>query len=600
MCPLGPTPYGNFTLVPRSIWRQNWRSVAAHDSTCRPIRDSAVHDRLPPPTPLRLALRSVACSSALAIACPLVARADDCALLEERASLARLSGTRITSVQVVTEGPSLPGLAQRAAGLHPVSRPETIQRQLLFAAGDTVDTILVGETMRRLRAQRLFSDAVLTAQYCDAGSNTSAGTALVVRTRDAWTLRPTARLRSSSSLSVGIEERNLLGTGRTLAVTTELSTRGNGAGVTFIDPWLFGRDVSGTFRAAKLAGAHVFRAGLRNHEYSVFDSWRAEGNFARNSYGDTIATERSLHTVAAMLLVGRRIGAPSSSGVTLLLAGAEFDSASAISPTRRMRRDSAAVMPHVRSFLGLDLGLMRRTALYDTASWIVPGRGFLDVPLGWEGEAVVGSGYERDARSPAFKLDTWLGRIWLPQRGSIFTLDAWLSGYAGRGVDANDIARLSAGWYDQAWGGMWGARFTAERMFEVDPDRRSLSLMMLTDYTAPVVRPFALRAGRTVAGSIERSAHLFQVGAASVFDAGAFAGASYRWGVDGARDRQLRAGVVGARFRLLSANGAVSSVRLDVGYPVMLNRSLRRKPFAVLTFGNLFDVVRQRDGRRQF
>ena len=517
-------------------------------------------------------------------------------MLEERASLGRLSGTRITSVDVVSEGPSLPGLTRVAAGLHPVSRTETIRRQLLFAPGDTVDTLLVGETMRRLRRLRLFSDAVLTAQHCDPGS----GTALVVRTRDTWTLRPTARLRSSSSLSLGIEERNLFGTGRTLAVATELSNRGTGAGVTFVDPWLFGRDVSGTFRVAKLGGAHAFRAGLRNHEYSVFDSWRAEGNLARNSYGDTIATERSLHSLAAMLLVGRRVGAPSTSGVTMLLAGAEFDSAAAISPTRRAGGDSLITAPHVRSFLGLDLGLMRRTALYDTASWIVPGRGFLDVPLGWEGEGVVGGGYERDARAPALKVDAWLGRVWIPRRGSIATLDAWASGYAGRAVDANRDARLSASVYDEARGGMWSARVTAEQLLEVDPDRRGLSLLMLTDYTAPAVRPYALHGGRSLAGSLERSAHLFQVGAASVVDAGAFAAASYRWQVDDARENQLRAGVLGARFRLLSANGAVSSVRIDVGYPVILSSSLKPKPFGVLTVGNLFDVIRQRDGRRQF
>jgi hypothetical protein len=179
-------------------------------------------------------------------------------------------------------------------------------------------------------------------------------------------------------------------------------------------------------------------------------------------------------------------------------------------------------------------------------------------------------------------------------------VDGWTSGYVGRNVDANHIARLSAGWYQEARRGMWGARLTAERLFEVDPDLRALSLMPLTDYTAPSVRPYAVRGGRTLAASLERSVHLFRAGAASVVDAGPFVAASYRTGVDGVADGTLRAGVAGTRFRLLSANGAVSSVRVDVGYPVALSDALPRRAFAVLTIGTLFDVSRQRDGRRVF
>jgi hypothetical protein len=107
-----------------------------------------------------------------------------------------------------------------------------------------------------------------------------------------------------------------------------------------------------------------------------------------------------------------------------------------------------------------------------------------------------------------------------------------------------------------------------------------------------------VRGGESVSGSLERAFHVFQAGAASVVDAGAFVAGSYRWQVAGVSDGALRAGVAGARFRLLSANGAVSSVRVDVGYPVVLSDALPRKPFAVLTIGTLFDVSRQRDGRR--
>ena len=514
-------------------------------------------------------------------------------MVESRGSLASLSGSRISSLAIVSQAPELPGPARILAGLHPASRDATIRRQLLFAPGDTVDTLLVGETMRRLRRLRLYSDAVLLAQRCDGSGNVS----LVLRTRDTWTLRPTARLRSASSLSIGMEERNLFGTGRTVSVTSEMSKWGTGAGVSLVDPWLFGSDVEGSMRLARLGGAHTMRVGLRNHEYSVFDRWRAESGVSRLSYADTGGSERSLHALRASFLVGRRVGGGVTSA-TLVLAGVEFDSAALIAPSRRLAPGAAPRTPHVRSFLGGDVGILHRTALYDTANWVVPGRGFLDVPLGWEADGVLGGGYQRDARAPALKLDAWLGRVWIPVRGRLLMVDAWASGYAGRGVDANQIGRLSVGWYEAAPRGMWGARLTAERLREVDPDLRGLSLMPLADYTAPAIRPYTVRAASTLAGSLERSVHLFTAGASSVVDAGGFVAGSYRWRVDDLAGRDLAAGVAGARFRLLSANGAVNSVRVDVGYPVALSSELPRRPFVVMTIGTLFDVSRQRDGRR--
>jgi hypothetical protein len=99
--------------------------------------------------------------------------------------------------------------------------------------------------------------------------------------------------------------------------------------------------------------------------------------------------------------------------------------------------------PRARSFVGLDVGVLRRTAQFDTVSWVVPGRGFLDVPLGWESDVVVGAGRERVVGTTALKMDSWVGRVWIPRRGRILMADAWMSGYLGRGVDANHIARAS-------------------------------------------------------------------------------------------------------------------------------------------------------------
>jgi hypothetical protein len=521
------------------------------------------------------------------------ARAEDCAVVESRSSLATLSGLRISSIDVISDGPMLPGPAGYFSSLHPASQESVVRRQLLFAPGDTVDTLLVGETMRRLRAQRLFADAVILASRCDPSGDVS----LIVHTRDTWTLRPTARIRSATQLSLGVEERNFLGSGRTVSLTREMSLRGNGAAITLIDPFVLGSSVVANLRVANLAGAHTLRLGLRRHDYSVFDRWRIEANLSRLSYGDTVVAEKALHTVSAMTLVGRRIAATENS-VTSLLAGAEFDSAASISTLQR--GNVAPGMPHVRSFIGLDIGLQRRTAQFDTASWIVPGPGFLDLPIGWEGEGIIAIGRERAARTAALKYDSWLGHVWLPRHGQILMLDGWASAYLGKSTDRNQITRASMSYYSEATHGMWGLRITAEQLSELDPDRRALSLMPLADLTTPLLRSFAARGGQSVAATLDRDVRLFHVGAASVLNVGGFLASSYRRHVDDVPNGELKAGVVGARLRLLSANGTVSCIRVDVGYPVMRSAVLPSTPYLIVTYGTLFDTSRQRDGRRVY
>jgi hypothetical protein len=543
-----------------------------------------------PTHPLRLVVRLFACSMVSACLAPASAAAADCALVESRSSLAQLSGVHIAAVDVETDGTNLPGPAHLLDGLHVTSRESTVRRQLLFAPGDTVDTLRVAETLRRLRRQRLFTDVVVASRRCAANGAVT----LVVRTRDAFTMRPTARLKTPSMLSLGFEDKNILGTGRTVSVTQELSMRRRGGAVSISDPWLLGSDVAGSMRIASLGGAHAFRAGLRNHEYSVFDRWRVEANVARLSFGDTIATERALHTVNAMTLVGRRVGGSRTSATTALV-GAEFDSAASVPTAARTR---VVGQPRARSFVGLDVGMLRRSAQFDTASWVAPGRGLLDVPLGWEADVVLGAGRERTVGANTLKLDSWIGRVWMPGRGRILMADGWVSGYLGRGVDANHIARASVAWYSEAKRGMWGARATGEQLIDLDPDLRGLSLMQLADYTAPTLPGYVARGGRSLAGSIERDVHLHRIGLTSMLDAGAFVAGSYRWMVEDVPGGALRSGVLGTRLRLLSANGAINSVRVDVGYPVVRSDVMPKRVYALLTIGTLFDVSRQRDGRR--
>jgi len=198
------------------------------------------------------------------------------------------------------------------------------------------------------------------------------------------------------------------------------------------------------------------------------------------------------------------------------------------------------------------------------------------------------------------KYDGWLGHVWMPRRGQILMLDGWASAYLGHDVDRNQITRASMWYTSEAARGMWGLRLTAEQLFELDPDRRALSLMPLADLTTPLLRYLAVRGGQSVAASIDRDVRLCHVGVASVLNVGGFLASSYRWNVDDVPNRELKAGVIGARLRILSANGTVSSIRVDVGYPVIRSEVLPNKPYVTVTYGTLFDAIRQRDGRRVY
>ena len=113
---------------------------------------------------------------------------------------------------------------------------------------------------------------------------------------------------------------HLLGTARSVSLTNEFSTRGTGTSLAISDPFVVGRDIAAHGRIANLAGTHTLRLGVRNHEYSVLEKWRAEGNLARLSHGDTATTDRALHTIAVMALAGRRIDV-NRRAAPLVLAG---------------------------------------------------------------------------------------------------------------------------------------------------------------------------------------------------------------------------------------------------------------------------------------
>ena len=128
---------------------------------------------------------------------PGVAAAQDtpgCRRISSEVTLGPLSGRRIDSVDVVTQGPALPERVPAfVSHLHVRSRPAVIRHELLFQAGDTIDTLRVAESLRRLRGLPYLQVARVVGVDCASvgdrlsdRSSRSTPVRLIVETQDGW------------------------------------------------------------------------------------------------------------------------------------------------------------------------------------------------------------------------------------------------------------------------------------------------------------------------------------------------------------------------------------------------------------------------------
>jgi len=143
--------------------------------------------------------------------------------LPDDASLQR-AGTVIGSITIKPLDifdTSLPeentALFRLANTLHINTRPKTIERQLLFEAGEPYDPRLLRESERLLRQTRYLREAWVTPVAAQDGK-----VDLEVTTRDVWTLNPGISFRRKGGKSTSgfeIEDLNLLGIGAQLSVS---------------------------------------------------------------------------------------------------------------------------------------------------------------------------------------------------------------------------------------------------------------------------------------------------------------------------------------------------------------------------------------------
>ena len=107
-------------------------------------------------------------------------------------------------------------LFRLANRIHVVTRESTVAAQLLFRSGDRYDARLLRESERVLRSHEYLRNARIVPVAFHDGS-----VDIDVVTEDTWTLKPEikfGRAGGKNSGGVGVEEKNIFGTGGSLAV----------------------------------------------------------------------------------------------------------------------------------------------------------------------------------------------------------------------------------------------------------------------------------------------------------------------------------------------------------------------------------------------
>jgi outer membrane protein assembly factor BamA len=252
----------------------------------------------------------VLCSAALANA----QEPQLCSASRSEVTLGPLSGHRIDSVAVITSSPNLGRRGRAIAKMHVRTRPEIIRRELLFAAGDTVDTLRVAESLRRLRKLQFLEDVHVEAQKCPTPLGELL--ALTVVTRDAWTTRPD--IKPGTSPRIGLTERDLLGTGRTVSLSLVSHNRSLGAGISTLDAFGFGTGVATRAQYQRYYEGTVRSLSFARRQASLADRWRAQLDFWDQHYEPKSATSEQIERTGGDLIAGIRLSPLTASHVVYL------------------------------------------------------------------------------------------------------------------------------------------------------------------------------------------------------------------------------------------------------------------------------------------
>ena len=219
----------------------------------------------------------------------------DLPAIGEIPSLAQLqeAGATIGEIRVVTDNifdlddPKENNFLFRAANaLHIHTRPNVIQRTLLFKSGEPLSVRLIEESERLLRNNRYTYDVKIRPIAWHDGI-----VDIEVRTRDTWTLDPGisfSRAGGANSSGVSLKEYNLLGTGTTLGISRSSDVDRSGTEFNVSNNHMFDGWTTIGYSYAAFNDGEKQSVGLTRPFYALDTRWAAGLTAAKDDRIDSV------------------------------------------------------------------------------------------------------------------------------------------------------------------------------------------------------------------------------------------------------------------------------------------------------------------------
>jgi hypothetical protein len=188
----------------------------------------------------------------------------------------RIDNQNIFDLEDSRENKSLYALAN---WMHIRTRPEVIRKQLLFASGERVSVRLIEETERLLRGNNYLYDVFIRPVDVHDGV-----VDIEVRTRDTWTLVPSANLSRSGGVNrggLGFRDSNIAGTGMRVSIGKKASSDTEGStSVTSTDlqlayPNAFGGHTVLSYALSRFADGRSDSLSVARPFYALDSRWAA-------------------------------------------------------------------------------------------------------------------------------------------------------------------------------------------------------------------------------------------------------------------------------------------------------------------------------------
>lgn len=290
--------------------------------------------------------------------------------------------------------------------VHIPTRPEFIEKELLFRSGDCFDPRNIDESERILREFRFIAAASITSETNPDGSRV-----VTVETRDEWTTKAALYLRVEEGMhfdGASLYEENLLGRGITVGVFRVDRDELQDAGIAFEIPAIGSTGLDASLVASRtLTGNAVHQMLIRPfHAERLGIAFRERFDWREDPFSYVLPPDQEfshliipVRTTGGELSWGRRFGEPGR--LHLIGGGASFERIDVGDPDEidAIRRNdftgliesaeatlAEPILPQIseRRALRLNLLLGTRRMTFETRSGLDALQGVQDVPDGEE------------------------------------------------------------------------------------------------------------------------------------------------------------------------------------------------------------------------